>query len=143
MAFANEAVPKWVDEVKRRHGDEGRTKFACVGYCFGAPYVCDELAKDTVTVGAFAHPAFLKEHHFENLKSEYTFMVTALDSVGSVILTGEISRTSLFVMLGDRSHLRRAIEAESLGHYAGWEQGLSLPAVLWRRAWIRLARRSK
>lgn len=38
-------------------------------YCFGAPYVCDELAGETVTAGAFAHPAFLKEHHFFNLKS--------------------------------------------------------------------------
>lgn len=41
-------------------------------YCFGAPYVCNELAGDTVTAGAFAHPAFLKEHHFFNLKSELT-----------------------------------------------------------------------
>lgn len=32
--------------------------------------MCDELAGDTVTVGAFAHPAFLKEHHFTNLKSK-------------------------------------------------------------------------
>lgn len=41
-------------------------------YCFGAPYVCNELAGNTVTAGAFAHPAFLKEHHFFNLKSELT-----------------------------------------------------------------------
>lgn len=40
-------------------------------YCFGAPYVCDALAGDSplCEVGAFAHPAFLKEHHFVNLKS--------------------------------------------------------------------------
>jgi dienelactone hydrolase len=31
--------------------------------------VCNELAKGTVTAGAFAHPAFLKEHHFENIES--------------------------------------------------------------------------
>lgn len=68
-AFADEAVPKWVKAVSDRYKD-GKTKFACVGYCFGAPYVCSELAKDTVTVGAFAHPAFLKEHHFENLESK-------------------------------------------------------------------------
>lgn len=119
--FADEAVPKWVDEVKRRHGNEGRTKFACVGYCFGAPYVCDELAKDMVTVGAFAHPAFLKEHHFENLKSECFSTVTTVDSVGRVVLTDKTTRTSVSVMLGDRPHLRRAIKTESLGHHAGWE----------------------
>jgi hypothetical protein len=38
-------------------------------YCFGAPYVCNELAGEAVSAGAFAHPAFLKEHHFFNLKS--------------------------------------------------------------------------
>lgn len=79
--FANQAVPKWVDEVKDRYRQEGKTKFACVGYCFGAPYVCDELAKDTVTVGAFAHPAFLKEHHFENLKGELYIAIFLLYSL--------------------------------------------------------------
>jgi hypothetical protein len=33
--------------------------------------VCDQLSdKGICSAGAFAHPAFLKEHHFENLKSE-------------------------------------------------------------------------
>lgn len=41
-----------------------------IRYCFGAPYVCNELAGDIVAVGAFGHPAFLKEQHFENLKGE-------------------------------------------------------------------------
>ncbi|EMD59044.1 hypothetical protein COCSADRAFT_348498 [Bipolaris sorokiniana ND90Pr] len=68
-AFADEAVPEWVSTVVDRYRKENpQTKFACVGYCFGAPYVCDELAKDRVTVGAFAHPAFLKEHHFQNIE---------------------------------------------------------------------------
>ncbi|KAL3453041.1 hypothetical protein BJX65DRAFT_292853 [Aspergillus insuetus] len=44
------------------------TKFVCVGYCFGAPYVCDLLAEETVVAGAFAHPAFLKESHFRDIK---------------------------------------------------------------------------
>lgn len=38
-------------------------------YCFGAPYVCNSLADGTCAVGGFAHPAFLKEHHFQNLKA--------------------------------------------------------------------------
>ncbi|KAK4150001.1 hypothetical protein C8A00DRAFT_46497 [Chaetomidium leptoderma] len=67
-AFADVAVPKWVSAVVSRYRkDNAKTKFACVGYCFGAPYVCNELAKETVAVGAFAHPAFLKEHHFRNI----------------------------------------------------------------------------
>jgi hypothetical protein len=32
--------------------------------------VCNELKGDTVTAGAFAHPAFLKENHFHDLKSK-------------------------------------------------------------------------
>ena len=64
----------WVLAVTKRYKDsqtyrDSETKFVCVGYCFGAPYVCDELAKQTVVAGAFAHPAFLKEHHFEKLES--------------------------------------------------------------------------
>ncbi|KAL1635316.1 hypothetical protein SLS56_001739 [Neofusicoccum ribis] len=67
-AFGDAAVPKWVDAVKAQYGSTG-TKYACVGYCWGAPYVCDELARDTVTAGAFAHPARLKEEHFSRINS--------------------------------------------------------------------------
>lgn len=101
-AFADVAVPKWVNAVKKSYGTS-TTKFACVGYCFGAPYVCNELKGDTVTVGAFAHPAFLKEHHFEQLKSKsprpkpvYIFMK---------LTRYRFSRTPLSVLLGDRSYL--------------------------------------
>lgn len=66
-AFANSAVPPWVSAVKSEYGTP-TSKFACVGYCFGAPFVCDQLSsKGICTAGAFAHPAFLKEHHFQEL----------------------------------------------------------------------------
>lgn len=40
-------------------------------YCYGAPYVCEQLAKGGIcTAGAFAHPAFLLESHFEQLESK-------------------------------------------------------------------------
>lgn len=68
-AFADKSVPEWVKTVTDRYRS-ANTQFVCVGYCFGAPYVCDELAKGTVTAGAFAHPAFLKEHHFKHIQSE-------------------------------------------------------------------------
>ncbi|KAH6954606.1 hypothetical protein DER45DRAFT_586028 [Fusarium avenaceum] len=77
-AFADVAVPKWVNAVKKSYGTS-TTKFACVGYCFGAPYVCNELKGDTVTVGAFAHPAFLKEHHFEQLKKPLFLSCSEID----------------------------------------------------------------
>ncbi|KAH7000838.1 dienelactone hydrolase, partial [Macrophomina phaseolina] len=65
--FAQIAVPKWVAAVKAQYG-EASTKYAAVGYCFGAPYVCDLLAAEDVTAGAFAHPSFLKESHFHQIK---------------------------------------------------------------------------
>lgn len=92
MAGAEKVVPDWVAAVKEQLGRPG-TKYACVGceriltglddthihwsecsprlcrYCFGAPFVCDELAKDTCAAGAFAHPAFLQDHHTREIKS--------------------------------------------------------------------------
>lgn len=38
------------------------------GNCFGAPYVMEALAEDWMTAGAFAHPSFLNEEHFRNIK---------------------------------------------------------------------------
>ncbi|KAI1307073.1 hypothetical protein F5Y03DRAFT_383855 [Xylaria venustula] len=69
IEFADEAVPRWVTTIvaQHQHG-KANSKIACIGYCFGAPYVCSELARGTVSAGAFAHPAFLKEHHFRDIK---------------------------------------------------------------------------
>ncbi|KAK4628952.1 Hydrolase pyvD [Fulvia fulva] len=66
--FAEKKVPEWTAEVKRMYGQPS-TKYGCVGYCFGAPYVCNSLADGTCQAGGFAHPAFLKDHHFRNLKA--------------------------------------------------------------------------
>ncbi|KAH8754332.1 dienelactone hydrolase [Diaporthe sp. PMI_573] len=65
--FASENVPKWFDAVRVKYGDE-TTKYACTGYCFGAPFVCDLLAGDNISAGAFAHPTALKEEHFLKLR---------------------------------------------------------------------------
>ncbi|GKT66793.1 dienelactone hydrolase [Colletotrichum tofieldiae] len=84
--FANETVPKWTAAVKERFGAELKaetgkeTRFACVGYCFGAPYVCNLLAgvggdgEPVVSAGAFAHPTALKEEHFTGLKKLVTLL---------------------------------------------------------------------
>ncbi len=69
FTFATENVPKWAEAVKAKYASE-KTRIACVGYCFGAPFVCTLLAGDLVSAGAFAHPSLLKEEHFRNLKSK-------------------------------------------------------------------------
>jgi dienelactone hydrolase len=67
-------VPQWVEAVKAQFGKEG-TKYACVGYCFGAPYVLEALTPGPngepplCAAGAFAHPAFLTEKHFAEVKN--------------------------------------------------------------------------
>jgi len=67
--FAEENVSGWVAAVKQKYGKKG-TKYACVGYCFGAPYVMNSLSGSSpeCDVGAFGHPAFLKEHHFRDIQ---------------------------------------------------------------------------
>lgn len=64
--FADQAVPKWAAAVKEKYGKEG-TKFASLGYCFGAPFVFETLGSGVADVGAFAHPTFLTDDHFEKL----------------------------------------------------------------------------
>ncbi|KAI0756074.1 alpha/beta-hydrolase [Daedaleopsis nitida] len=66
-ASAARITPPWIEAVRERYGGGG-TKFFTVGYCFGAPFVMDLLATDWVTAGAFAHPAFLNDDHFRNVK---------------------------------------------------------------------------
>ncbi|KAH9885921.1 hypothetical protein F4778DRAFT_774182 [Xylariomycetidae sp. FL2044] len=95
-AYANDKVPVWVKEVKEQYGKPGITNSAAYRpcrYCFGAPYVCDELAGETCAAGGkqsgneypltpqtwFAHPAFLKDHHFRNIKQPLYLSCAEID----------------------------------------------------------------
>lgn len=40
--YAEEHLDNWVAAVKEKYG-KPETKYACVGYCFGAPYVMQSL----------------------------------------------------------------------------------------------------
>ncbi|KAH9854488.1 alpha/beta-hydrolase [Lenzites betulinus] len=60
-------TPPWIAAVRETYGAQ-RPLTICAGYCFGAPFVMDLLATDWVTAGAFAHPAFLDEGHFERIQ---------------------------------------------------------------------------
>lgn len=67
FTFATENVPLWAEAAKAKYGTAS-SRYACVGYCFGAPFVLNLLATDTVSAGAFAHPSQLKEEHFRAAK---------------------------------------------------------------------------
>ncbi|KAJ7509481.1 hypothetical protein B0H11DRAFT_2168805 [Mycena galericulata] len=123
MAFAEVAVPKWIDAVKVQFGTP-ETKYAVVGYCFGmvlskvhgpirhqpgAPHVMNALAESTsaVSVGAFGHPAFLNESHFINCarplflscaETDHTFPASARHRAEEILTTGKrIFRSSSFL----------------------------------------------
>ncbi|PSR79525.1 hypothetical protein BD289DRAFT_485529, partial [Coniella lustricola] len=66
--YATETVPKWTAAVKAQYAPAPTAKYACTGYCFGAPFVMTLLAGDSVAAGAFAHPTALKEEHFQAVK---------------------------------------------------------------------------
>lgn len=70
---AETLVPKWITAVRDLYA--GGKKFCCVGYCFGAQYVCNALGDGTAAVGAFAHPAFLTDEHFANIKGAWNKLV--------------------------------------------------------------------
>ncbi|OAA68281.1 dienelactone hydrolase [Niveomyces insectorum RCEF 264] len=67
FTFASENVPVWTEAAKKAYGTDG-SRYACVGYCFGAPFVCDLLAAESVAAGAIAHPSQMKEAHFRSSK---------------------------------------------------------------------------
>lgn len=103
-------------------------------YCFGAPYVCDELAGNTVSAGAFGHPAFLNEHHFENLKS--VFRLLSLYTLLIPTNTCLQLRASISLVLGCGPHVRHQIQTARPRNYAESEVPISAPAIFASRAWI-------
>jgi len=78
MSFAVKNIPGWVDAVKAKYGGPNTT-YVTVGYCFGAPFVLTECAKDTVSAGAVAHPAFLNESNIQTSKKPIFFSCSEVD----------------------------------------------------------------
>ncbi|KAI0640321.1 Alpha/Beta hydrolase protein [Trametes polyzona] len=70
-------LPPWVEAVRKQYGPE--KKYTCVGYCFGGPYVMVHVKTDWITAGAFAHPAFLNEDHFRNVKKPILLSCAEID----------------------------------------------------------------
>ncbi|KJA22048.1 hypothetical protein HYPSUDRAFT_139718 [Hypholoma sublateritium FD-334 SS-4] len=66
LKYALGVTDKWIDAVRTLHGQDA--KYFAVGYCFGGPFTMNLAATDKITAAAFAHPAFLSEDHFKNVK---------------------------------------------------------------------------
>ncbi|KAH7041518.1 dienelactone hydrolase [Microdochium trichocladiopsis] len=73
---------EWVKNVKAQYGNGGKTKFGCVGYCWGARFVCVQLSDGGIcSAGAIAHPSFVKESHVQNSKGSIAFAVPSTDNL--------------------------------------------------------------
>nr|AMB48909.1 dienelactone hydrolase [Fusarium subglutinans] len=46
LKASEEAAARWVKAVKIQYGTGKEVKFACVGYCWGARFVCQQLSAD-------------------------------------------------------------------------------------------------
>ncbi|TFY82903.1 hypothetical protein EWM64_g1110 [Hericium alpestre] len=75
---ANGLVPPWLKGAKAKYGNAS-TKYFAVGHCFGGPDVLDLCATDWLAAGAFAHPAFLNEEHFEKAKKPLLLSCAEVD----------------------------------------------------------------
>ncbi|KAK0229341.1 hypothetical protein EDD85DRAFT_912570 [Armillaria nabsnona] len=68
---AKELMPRWLNAIREKYGED--VQYSAAGYCFGAPFVLD-LAARTI-----AHPAFLTEDHFKNIKRPLLLSCAEID----------------------------------------------------------------
>ncbi|KIV94431.1 hypothetical protein PV10_02198 [Exophiala mesophila] len=79
---SEEVGAKWVKSVQAKYGKAGAVKFACIGYCWGARFVCGQLSKGGICkVGAIAHPSFMSESHLYGVDEPLFFSVPNTDQL--------------------------------------------------------------
>jgi len=74
---ATDATPRWIKAVRDIYGEDA--KYSAVGYCFGGPFALDIAATDDVVAAAFAHPAFVTDEQFKNLKKPFLLSCAEID----------------------------------------------------------------
>ncbi|KAJ2917578.1 hypothetical protein MD484_g2833, partial [Candolleomyces efflorescens] len=74
---AKKIVPGWVEQVRNTYGEDA--KYSAVGYCFGAPFTLNYAATEWLSAAAIAHPAYLNEDHFQNLKKPLLLSLAETD----------------------------------------------------------------
>ena len=108
---------------------------------YGAPYVCDQLSdKGICSAGAFAHPAFLKEHHFENLKSEFSQTSDPNQSERPLTRIHLPKRPSPPFLLPTRFHFPEREQTPSRGYNGRARAQVPGPSLPRRPAWLRAER---
>jgi dienelactone hydrolase len=142
MTFADDVVPKWVKAAKGEYAQKG-TSFACVGYSFGARYVCDLLSTSTCTAGAIAHPSFLQQHHFANLQAPLFMSCAESDQT----FDDEARNLAVSIMKGGKKEFQLqlfsgvehgfALRGDMENKYERWVKESSLRGVVeWFDFWL-------
>lgn len=123
-------------------------------YCFGAPYVCNSLASEggkepACAVGAFAHPAFLKEHHFRRLSRPLFLSCSQIDHTfptesrnQAVDMMNEDSKRYNVQLFSGVEH-GFALRGDPSKPYERWVKEESLRAIVgWFDFWLEVDRSS-
>ncbi|TIA47529.1 dienelactone hydrolase [Aureobasidium pullulans] len=115
LKSSEEAAAKWVEAVKSTYGTSGSVKFACVGYCWGARIVCQQLSKDGICkAGAIAHPSFMKESHVFGVDAP---LYIAAPTTDSLFLPESRARTVKILTEGEKKF--------NMQVYSGVEHGFA------------------
>ncbi|KAL7911408.1 dienelactone hydrolase [Trichoderma velutinum] len=82
LKSSEEVGARWVRNVKTKYGKTEDVKFACVGYCWGARFVCEQLSAGGIcTAGAIAHPSFVNESHVIKINAPVIWSVPNTDKL--------------------------------------------------------------
>ncbi|KAJ2980782.1 hypothetical protein NQ176_g2436 [Zarea fungicola] len=84
LTVSEEVAAKWVKDVKEKYDPSNKVRFGCVGYCWGARFVCEQLSDSGIcSAGAIAHPSFVKESHVQKSKAPIAWSVPSTDKLFS------------------------------------------------------------
>ncbi|KAH7325545.1 dienelactone hydrolase [Stachybotrys elegans] len=120
---------QWVKNVKAKYGNDGKTKFGCVGYCWGARFVLEQLSDDGICVaGAIAHPSFVNESHVQKSKAPIAFSVPATDKLFS-----NESRTRVIEICTEKQQRFNMQIFSHVGHGFASRTRLTDPYEVWAK----------
>ncbi|KAK0388786.1 hypothetical protein NLU13_5029 [Sarocladium strictum] len=126
---SEEVAKKWAQNVKDKYGNDGKAKLGCVGYCWGARIVLQQLSEGGLCiVGAIAHPSFVNESHVQNSKAPIAFSVPATDKLFS-----NESRTRVIEICTEKEQRFNMQVFSHVGHGFASRTKLTDPYELWAK----------
>ncbi|PVH99976.1 dienelactone hydrolase [Periconia macrospinosa] len=127
---ASEVVAaKWIEGVQAKYGKHDDVKYAAVGYCWGARFVCAQLSKTGLCrVGAIAHPSFMKESHVTGLNAPIFFAAPNTDA----LFPAEQRSRAVEIMTEDKKSFNMRI-FQNVDHGFATRPQLSIPYEKWAK----------